>query len=38
MEFDYIYISAGVRGLQVRMAPGDFVDFVGAVVTVLIQE
>ena len=38
MEFDYIYISAGVRGLQVRMAPGDLVDFVGAVVTVLIQE
>ena len=38
MEFDYIYISAGVRGLRVRMAPGDLVDFVGAVVTVLIQE
>lgn len=28
--FDYIYISAGVRGLQIRIAPGDLVRFVGA--------
>lgn len=28
--FDYIYISAGVRGLQLRIAPSDLVCFVGA--------
>lgn len=28
--FDYIYISAGVRGLQLRIAPSDLVRFVGA--------
>ena len=28
--FDYIYISAGVRGLQWRIAPSDLVRFVGA--------
>lgn len=28
--FDYIYISAGVRGLQLRIAPDDLVRFVGA--------
>lgn len=37
MEFDYIYISAGVRGLQIRIAPGDLVGFVGALVAELIQ-
>lgn len=28
--FDYIYISAGVRGLQLRIAPNDLMRFVGA--------
>lgn len=28
--FDYIYISAGVRGLQLRISPSDLVRFVGA--------
>lgn len=28
--FDYIYISAGVRGLQLRIAPSDLVRFAGA--------
>jgi ybaK/ebsC protein len=28
--FDYIYISAGVRGLQLRIAPNDLVRFVDA--------
>lgn len=28
--FDYIYISAGVRGLQLRIAPNDLLRFVGA--------
>ena len=28
--YDYIYISAGVRGLQLRIAPEDLIRFVGA--------
>jgi len=28
--FDYIYISAGQRGLQLKIAPQDLIDFVGA--------
>lgn len=36
MNFDYIYISAGVRGLQVKIAPGDLIEYVGATVTGLI--
>ena len=28
--YDHIYISAGVRGLQIKMAPQDLIDFVGA--------
>ena len=38
MEFGYIYISAGVRGLQIKIAPGDLVEYVGAMVTGLIHE
>ena len=30
LEHDAIYISAGVRGLQVRIAPQDLIDYVGA--------
>ncbi len=30
LMYDYIYISAGVRGLQIRIAPQDLIDFVGA--------
>lgn len=33
--FDYIYISAGVRGLQIRIAPDDLVRFVGAELAVV---
>ncbi len=29
-EYDYIYISAGVRGLQIRIAPDDLIRFTGA--------
>lgn len=36
MEFDYIYISAGVRGLQIRVAPGDLVGFIHGMVTELV--
>lgn len=30
--FDHIYISAGVRGLQLKIAPRDLIDFVGAAI------
>ena len=36
MDFDVIYISAGIRGLQIKIAPGDLCRYVGAVVTALI--
>ena len=28
--YDYIYVSAGVRGLQLKIRPSDLIDFVGA--------
>ena len=28
--YDYIYVSAGVRGLQLKLAPQDLIRFVGA--------
>ena len=28
--YDYIYVSAGVRGLQFKIKPEDLIDFVGA--------
>ena len=30
LMYDSIYISAGVRGLQICIAPGDLIDFIGA--------
>ena len=38
LNFDYIYISAGVRGLQIQIAPDDLIKFVGAQVGELSQE
>lgn len=35
MDFSYIYISAGVRGLQIKIAPNDLVAFTGATVAEL---
>ena len=32
MGFPYIYVSAGVRGLQFKIAPADLVAYTGAVV------
>lgn len=32
MEFRYIYVSAGVRGLQIKIAPNDLVNFVRATI------
>ena len=34
-DLDYIYISAGVRGLQLKIAPGALIAFVGAGVCAL---
>lgn len=36
LDFDSIYISAGKRGLQILLAPSDYVNFTGATVTDLI--
>ena len=38
MEHDAIYISAGVRGLQIRIAPLDLISFVGAEVGEISRE
>ena len=36
LQFDHIFISAGVRGLQLRISPQDLISFVGATVEKLI--
>ena len=38
MEFGYIYVSAGVRGLQLKVAPADLVGYVRASVADIIVE
>lgn len=35
-DFDYIYVSAGKRGLQMKIAPQTLIEFTGAVVAGLI--
>ena len=35
LEHDHIYISAGVRGLQIGIAPRELIEFVGATVAEL---
>ncbi len=30
LDFELIYVSAGVRGMQIELAPSDLVEFVGA--------
>ena len=37
LQFEYIYISAGVRGLQIRIDPKDLVRYVRATVIPLIN-
>lgn len=37
MDFDSIYVSAGMRGLQLKIAPRDLVGYTGAVVTDLVN-
>lgn len=29
---DYIYLSAGVRGMQIKVSPAEIVDFIGAAI------
>ena len=36
LEHEYIYISAGVRGLQIKISPTALIDFVGATVEEII--
>lgn len=37
LDFDKIYVSAGMRGLQLEIAPRDLIDFTGGTVTDLVQ-
>lgn len=37
LDFDVIYVSAGVRGLQLKINPNDLINYVRANVTDLIQ-
>ena len=37
LDFDVIYVSAGVRGLQLKIDPQDLISYVRANVTDLIQ-
>ena len=37
LDFDSIYVSAGVRGLQIKIAPADLIAFVGAKVADLVK-
>lgn len=37
LDFDHIYISAGVRGLQLRLAPTDLISYTEAEVTDLVE-
>ena len=32
VDFDFIYVSAGVRGIQVKIAPQSLISFIGATV------
>lgn len=38
LEHDKIYVSAGVRGLQIAIAPNDIITFVGATVADIVME
>ena len=37
LDYDKIYVSAGVRGLQLEISPEDLIRYVGAEVTDIVQ-
>lgn len=38
LNFDYIYVSAGMRGLQIKISPNELINFVGASTADLTSE
>lgn len=38
LDYETIYVSAGVRGLQIEMAPQQLIDFVGASIFDLVKD
>ena len=38
LHFPHIFISAGIRGLQIKIAPADLIDFVRAAVADLVAD
>lgn len=36
LEFETIYVSAGIRGMQIQISPRELIDFVGATVAQLV--
>ena len=36
LDHEYIYISAGVRGLQIKISPTALIDFIGAAVEEIV--
>jgi Cys-tRNA(Pro)/Cys-tRNA(Cys) deacylase len=38
LDFEHIFVSAGVRGLQLKIAPADLIKYVNAEVTDLIKD
>lgn len=38
LRFDHIYVSAGVRGLQIKVKPNDLISYVGASVVDLTKD
>lgn len=37
LDFEFIFVSAGVRGLQLKIAPQDLIGYVRATITDLVQ-
>ncbi len=37
LDFDRIYVSAGVRGLQLKISPSELVEFIGATVAPIVS-
>ena len=38
LRHDFIFVSAGVRGIQLRMHPQELIDFTGATTTSLVKD